>query len=365
MKKSSETVTKKSNETVEKPKGLDSLHMKNKIQEAKNQDTLEKKNERLQWVKSCGELASRKTTFEEVRKLIEQADRIQIKSSESTERQHLERILQSALLFFHQQKKFFADRVSLMNADSQTVQEICENAVSSESYEIAEQLFSRGIEKFKELIQKRISLSELESLIAKAKGLDIDFTELLPALETELFRVKYWRNLYQPLMFSEFVAYIKEMCSLAVFLPEMLQNLDRFEKCKRLQLSSIYFLRSTEHSTSRKDQSTSSFVQKSDSMIDESEERAEEGRIQKIHLKYAKELKFQIESQEIKFEDEFQHLRDKIRHCENLQYRIQRTLETQIDPNVLKTLQKEADKVPFTFSELETLQDKVDHCMII
>lgn len=329
------------------------------MQGSKTQETaIEKKNEKIHWLKAYAEVTSRKTTFEEVRKLIELADRVQIKASESPERQRLEKILQSALLFIQQQKKFFADRVNQINTDSQMLQDICESATNSETFEIAEQLFSKSIAKFKELIQKRMTFSELESLIAKAKSLEIDFSQLLPALENESSKVKYWRSLKPPLTFSGFVAYIKEMCSLAVFLPEMLPLLDQFEKCKRLQLRVISFLKSTECTTSRKEQSTSSVLRPTDSMISESEEKRDE--VQKIHLKYAKELKQQIESQEITFEEEFQQLQEKIRFCENLQYRLQRTLETQLDPNTLILFQKEAEKAAFTFSELEELQDKVD-----
>ena len=59
-------------------------------------------------------------------------------------------------------------------------------------------------------------------------------------------------------------------------------------------------------------------------MIDESEETNEAPRAKKMPLKDAKELKEKVENQEFKFEEEFQQLKEKIKHCENLQQKLQK-----------------------------------------
>ena len=188
-------------------------------------------------------MLSRKSTFEEVKGLIEQAERSNISSEESPEKQHLESMVQVAQLFFDQQKKIFEERADHINLGSDSLHNEFARVDKCENLETAGTLISDFISRTKELIQKKLSLSELEVLAQKGRHLEIDFLAVTSQLEAEIQRVKSWQNMKQPLKISEFIEYIKEMCSLPVFLPEMLQKLDVFEKCKLLHLRLLYFIR--------------------------------------------------------------------------------------------------------------------------
>lgn len=341
---------KKNIQTIEKLRGINRIYTKNSIQGTHVQEIMEKKAARLEWLKSFANVISRKATFEEVKSLIEQANRDGISTAESPEKQYLESMVQSAQAFFSQQRAIFEEKTSNINLGSDSLQNEFDRVDKCENFEMAEQLFSRIISRTKDLIQKKLSLSELEALAEKGKQLQIDVSAVTARLEAEIQRVKHWQSLKQPLKVSEFIEYMREMCSLAVFLPEMLEKLDRFEKCKSLHLRLFYFIKTTEH---KKDKS------KADAMVDESEEAHEVTRIDRMQLKDAKELKEKIENQEFKFEEEFHQLKDKIKHCEVLQQKLQKHLDGPLDPVVLKPLQKDTEKAAFTFSKLEEIQQKV------
>ena len=350
-----EEVLKQNVETMEKLQRINQIYTKNNIQCSKIQETLENKSAKLNWLKSFADVLTRKSTFEEVKSLIEEADKEGM--SDSPEKQHLESMIQAAQSFFNQQKKVLEEKAGNINHSSDSLQSEFDRVDKCENFETAEKLFSRAITSAKELIQKKLSLAELEALAERGKHLEIDFLEVTSELEAEIQRVKNWQSLTQPGKISEFIEYIREMCSLSAFLPEMLQKLDLFEKCKTLHLRLLYFLKAAENSTQKKEKGATSA--KADTMVDESEETNEAPKGIKLHLQEAKELKETIENQEFTFEDEFQQLKDKIKHCENLQQKLQKHLDVQLDPALLKSLQKDADKAAFTFKELEDIQHKV------
>lgn len=346
---------KKNIEKAEKLKAINKLYNKVHIKGAQSDD---KKAASVDWLKRFAEVTAKKPTLEEVKTLIEQADRIQLTPEDSSERRYLETMIQAGKTFFNKEYAFLLEKMNIINAENEAFQSETEKTPAAETLEDAEQSFVQIVSRTKELLQKRLKLEDVEEQIAKGKNLEIDFTNVVGLLEKEVERVKAWQNKKVPTKVSEFMAHIGEMSSLVIFVPEMTTILEQFEQCKKLQLRLTHMLQLIELSTQKKDKKKPA-ANKANQMIDEAEETAEQATGPRVPLKDAQELIQEIEAQEFNFEEDFHSLKEKIKHCETLQQKIKKQLESKLESSHLKTLQKDVEKVVFKFPELEEIQQKV------
>lgn len=319
-----------------------------------------KKLANTDWLKTFADVSAKRPSLEEVKKLIEQADHINLSITDSTERQQLEKMLQSAKTSLNSQHTFFLEKLNAINKENSTFQNEMDNVPASDSLESAEQNFLQIVSRAKNLIQKRLSLSEFEEQLSVMKSSEIGFSGATVLLEKEIERTKEWQNKKDHSKASELIEHFKEMSSMVIFVPEMLTRLEQFENCKKLQLRLVYMLRLIELSTLKKDNKKGT-NSKSDQMIDESEEAIDHLTPSRVLLSDAQTLRDEFEAQVFKFDDDYQNFKDKVKHCETLQEKITKQFHGKLESNQIKTLQKDIDKAVFTFPELEDVQHKVNN----